>query len=155
MKTHIILHHSLTKDSGSVSWDAIQRYHTDTLGWDDIGYHFGIERIGDAIHCLTGRPLEFVGAHCREQQMNIFGIGVCFVGNFDEDLPDTGALEQGKKLCASLCMILNIPVANILGHRECKPSKTCPGILFNLDEFRNGTSEMLTGKKYEHLKWKA
>jgi len=48
----IINHHSLTKDSGSVSWGAIRKWHMGLIGGEDnyytnhpmidIGYHFGL-----------------------------------------------------------------------------------------------------------------
>ena len=53
----IIIHHSATKDGRTFSWSAIRRYHVHTLGWTDIGYHAGIELIGDDFECLFGRAL--------------------------------------------------------------------------------------------------
>jgi len=32
--------------------------------------------------------------------------------------------------------LLDIPVGNILGHREVFPRKTCPGLKFDMDLFR-------------------
>lgn len=135
----IILHHSATKDSGTVSWNAIRRYHINECKWNDIGYHFGIEFIEDkgdpkgSYEILMGRTLDKVGAHTTGH--NSDGIGICFVGNFDEAPPPDGQWQAGLKLVRWLCGEFSISRGSIYGHRNFA-NKTCPGKMFSIDNFK-------------------
>jgi hypothetical protein len=152
MKNYIIIHHSLTKDGDTVSWGAIRRYHMEERGWDDIGYHFGIERINGRYEVLIGRMPNVVGAHCKELGMNSNAFGVCLVGNFDEAPPHPDQLFATQLLCAFLCREYHIPPANILGHRDiglligydwkAGQYKSCPGKLFDIESFRIEVAKM-------------
>jgi len=157
--TAIVLHHSLTADGASVSWDAIRRYHTSwrceghtirqdqvqallnqgapvERPWLDIGYHYGIERVGDRYEVLTGRMLNESGAHCREKGMNAKAIGICFIGNFDAVPVPVPQLALGLRLVRSLMELFGIKLGSIYGHRELAPHKSCPGRRFDLHQFR-------------------
>jgi hypothetical protein len=50
----IILHHSATADGPTVSWGAIRRFHVVECAWGAIGYHYGIELVGDYYEVLIG-----------------------------------------------------------------------------------------------------
>ena len=110
----IVLHHSLTKDGMTVSWNAIRNYHMHKLRWRDIGYHLGIEWIGRMhethrqYEILMGRMLNDTGAHCRG--MNTKSIGICFLGNFDLEKPPLEQWWKGVKLVRSLMEIFDIPM---------------------------------------------
>ena len=142
--TKIILHHSATKDSGTVSWNAIRRYHVNVCSWGDIGYHFGIEFITDpgdpkgSYEIITGRTLDRAGAHTSGQ--NSSSIGVCFVGNFDEGPVPPEQWRQGVKIVKWLCTHYGILPKDIYGHREFSP-KTCPGAQFDIEAFRKDVKE--------------
>ncbi len=141
----IILHHSATKDSGTVSWNAIRRYHVNECAWAEIGYHFGIEHIADSgdpqgsYEILLGRMIDQNGAHTTGQ--NGQAIGICFVGNYDEVEPSKEMLWQGVKLCAWLCRQLIIDPTQIFGHREFA-NKTCPGNLFDVERFKQEVARL-------------
>ena len=128
----IILHHSLTKDSETVSWGAIRRYHID-MGWVDIGYHYGIELLRDQYEILLGRMPDEVGAHTKGY--NTGSIGICFVGNYDLIMPPKEMWNLALVLVRYLCRTYKIPHDLIYGHRNFSP-KTCPGLLFNVDKFK-------------------
>ena len=129
----IIIHHSLTKDSGSVSWQAIRRHHIETNGWSDIGYHFGIELVGAEFEILVGRPLDRAGAHTIGE--NGRAIGVCCVGNFDPAPPPKEMIDRLVRFCTALCRQLAIDRNMIFGHCHFA-AKSCPGEKFPLDEVR-------------------
>ena len=120
----IIVHHSLTKDGQTVSWGAIRKYHIETNGWIDIGYQFGLELIGIYCEILLGRMWDEVGAHTIG--MNDKSIGICFIGNYDENFPSQVMLDKGLLLISSLMDTFNIPKQNIKGHCEYA-QKSCPG----------------------------
>lgn len=135
--SNIIIHHSLTKDGQTVSWNAIRRYHIHKLGWIGIGYHFGIELINGHFEVLMGRMMNVEGAHCRGGGMNHKSWGICMVGNFDIVKPENVQVAVLKNLVKSLMEIGDIPIENIYPHRYFAPHKTCPGRLFPWDEFIN------------------
>ena len=130
----IIIHHSLTGDSRTVSWNAIRRYHKYTLRWNDIGYHYGIELVGSHYEVLLGRMMNVQGAHTRGYNQD--SLGICFVGDFDDRPPASGQWELGIRLVKSLIEVLEIPVSSVLGHHELASWKSCPGEKFNMGLFR-------------------
>ena len=128
----IIIHHSLTHDSGTVSWGAIRNYHIYTNGWDGIGYHYGIEIIGGQIETLLGRFDTIQGAHCRGN--NNDSIGICVVGNYDLRAPSNSIWLAAVNLTKHLMKIHSIQT--IQGHNELNPGKSCPGKYFDMNKFR-------------------
>ena len=128
----IILHHSLTKDSGTVSWGAIRRYHLNK-GWANIGYHWGIEKINGHYEILLGRFEDEQGAHCKSHNQD--SLGICFIGNFDLRPPTPKQFELGVNLVKVLITKYGIKPNFVFGHNHFS-SKTCPGKLFDIEKFR-------------------
>ena len=132
----IVLHHSLTRDGDTVSWDAIRRHHTDPNGppqyrMRDIGYHAGVEMIGGAYEVLFGRPLDWFGAHTVGA--NRTHLGFIFVGNFDGAPPEDDMLEVAcERAIRPWMKAFGIGVTDIRRHSDFAP-KTCPGRVFDLN----------------------
>lgn len=140
----IILHHSATVDSGTVSWLAIRAHHI-ARGFSDIGYHFGIEYVKNSAArvapvVMLGRSLLEPGAHTKGA--NPDSIGICVTGNFDIRAPSAEIEQKVVDLCHWLCILYRIEPSQIYGHRDFA-AKSCPGREFPLSAIRTEVAERL------------
>ena len=122
--TLIIIHCSATPEGRSFGFEQCREDHIRHRGFKDIGYHFYITRDGD-IH--RGRPLEQVGAHCRNH--NRHSVGICYEGGLDRRgrPKDTRTLEQKASLLALVRELKRVfPQALVVGHHDLNPQKVCP-----------------------------
>lgn len=129
----IIIHHSLTKDNVLLSdFDAIKRYHMQTNGWSDIGYHWILEKINNKWVWNEGRKENVSGAHCKEQNMNFKSIGICVVGNFDVEIPTPEIYQLVADKCKDIMKRWTINA--IETHNKYATYKSCPGNNFKIEE---------------------
>jgi uncharacterized protein with LGFP repeats len=78
---------------------AIYRYHTQTLGWFDIGYNFLVDRFGRTWVGRSGGPSRLVrGAHTLG--FNSRSVGVAVLGNTDSEVPTHEAVRALVQLAA-------------------------------------------------------
>ena len=127
----VTVHHSaelagvLRRSSKNESSDAIrkiQKYHQDTHGWGDIGYHYLIDPSG---RIFEGRSLRWQGAHAGANN-NPHNIGICLLGNFEREAPSNSAMRSLESLVAQLRARYGISSERVFGHGELKTT-ACPG----------------------------
>jgi hypothetical protein len=168
----IVWHHSYSKDNNDCDdWSGIMRYHTSyrvdgnivsrqefenrqdkKIGktfqrpWTDIGYHGGVERIDDQVVWRSGRPWTRSGAHAGHPGNNMFNekyLGLCCVGNFDANAPDSDKWDFCLQATREIMKAFKIPKEKVLGHRETyglvglPVGKNCPGSKWDMDAFRS------------------
>jgi len=126
--TGIVVHHSESKDTTRLDTRRIRSLHVDRKGWDDVGYHFLVEKVGTSYEVIAGRPLDMSGAHARGS--NTTHIGVCLVGNFNSCDPPQAQLEVAARHIRGLMKALKIPKSAIRLHREVNETD-CPGTRFS------------------------
>lgn len=137
---YIILHHSATPDGILSDWEAIRKYHIEVNGWNDIGYMWGIDRVLGKPIIQRGRAESEIGAHAIG--FNQRSIGICIVGNYDLVPLEDDKRELLYWLIRDIRGRYNIPIGNILGHRETyvlrgvPVEKTCPGTQIDLNKIR-------------------
>lgn len=105
---------------------AIERYHSATLGWQGVGYSFLISRDGTI---FEGRGWGRSGAHTETR--NSTALGVCFLGHGDVQPATEAQWSAARWLIAEGIRLGHLTLnPKISGHRNySKKGKTCPGNL--------------------------
>jgi len=141
----IVVHCSASDDDQDIGVEEIRAMHL-KRGFTDIGYHYGIERVGGGLSLQIGRPESQPGAHTKEMHMNLKSIGICVVGNFDLAPPGLEVMRFLADIVKRKGAEYGIPFNAVLGHREVGlmagfdwrkgQYKSCPGKHFQMDLLR-------------------
>lgn len=123
---YIVLHH--TDGPAHQAIEEIDAEHK-AQGWAGVGYHRVIDDDGQI---MTGRPDDVQGA--QAQDLNRVSIGVAVTGDMMNHLPPQAQWNGMIHCLAVECDRWDIPVKNIIGHRDVArivgdPSvaTSCPG----------------------------
>lgn len=142
--THLVVHHTATGVATPYEAlvNSIWQYHTNTLGWGDIGYNWLIAPDGTLYEGRAGGDHVAGGHMCAR---NGYTMGVGLLGDFTNAQPTDSALATLRQLlayhsCAFRLNPLDSAVhvrsgyflPRIIGHRDgCNPGYTeCPGAQF-------------------------
>lgn len=160
-----IVHHTAHNSSTSVANGytraeapglvrAMHRYHTQALGWADIGYNILVDRFGTV---YEGRKGGFtngvIGAHAAGWNTGSFGVSV--IGNFVDVQAPAAAIEALTEVIAIKSVIHRIDPTGwtdqvgtgawrptIIGHRDVGQT-ACPGRIHGLlPQIRDNASEV-------------
>jgi N-acetyl-anhydromuramyl-L-alanine amidase AmpD len=120
----IAVHCSATPPDMDIGVEDIRKWHKEQ-GWDDVGYHYVIQRDG---LLEAGRPLDVQGAHVAGH--NHESVGICLVGGVNKRKePDANfTAAQYASLESIIALILpRFPGAVVRGHRDFPGvTKACP-----------------------------
>ncbi len=128
---YVVLHHSATNEGNANNFD---RYHREEKKWSHgLAYHFVIGNgngSGNGEIEVGGRwKKQIHGAHTANMDLNRISIGICLVGNFEEDNEPTD--NQFKSLISLVTYFskrYNIPKSRIVRHSQVRQKGTaCPG----------------------------
>lgn len=99
------------------------------LGAGDLAYHFVIDRRGVV---WEGRPLCYQGAHAGNSLANRGNVGVCLLGNFNVQNPNSDQTRALRDLLNKLMARYRLAGSDVYTHREVKAqyglaTTDCPG----------------------------
>ena len=168
---YIVLHHSATdyqqnaedttgKQIGKTICDRAQEKWKKEYPDYICDYHFIIGHTGEVFKV---QPVEQPSWHCTNYQANLVSVGICFLGNFENIEMPTEQFNAGVELIRALVKQYNVPLINILRHRDIVSDLTgktnstqCPGKNFPyvhmLDSLRDGEPFFDIGEDYPYIK---
>ncbi len=115
----LVIHHSAVPST--VGPQQIAAYHVNRLDWPGVGYHFLVAEDGII---YQANPVETVSYHAAK--VNPRGVGICFLGNFEQEVPPPAQLLAGAHLVSWLMQELSVDLDEVKGHKELMGT-ACPG----------------------------
>lgn len=119
----LIVHHSASPRATTTKLD-IDKWHRQR-GFSQIGYHKVVEGSGNIV---SGRPENVQGAHAKGA--NHDSLGVCVVGNFENESPTAAQINSLVKVLVEWCKKYNLKPTDVYGHTNTPGNVTktsCPG----------------------------
>jgi len=98
----------------------VREYHR-SRNFQDIGYHFAIDRAGRVWQL---RSLRYQGQHVRYN--NEHNIGVVVLGNFEMQAPSAAQKDKMRSFGSVLRKQYSLPISRVKTHREIVTTE-CPG----------------------------
>jgi hypothetical protein len=148
---YVVLHHSAAVGG---NYDQIDREHRKILGYDGCGYHFvignGTGSADGQIEVAQRWNNQKQGAHCRNARshdVDEYGIGICLVGDFDQQPPTPRQVAAVQALIAYLGQRYHIEPGRIATHAHLAATPTgCPGKFFPSESLLATTRGAFTGR---------
>jgi len=135
---YIIVHNSATRQGNAKAFD---NYHRNVRKMQNgLAYHFVIgngSSSGDGEIEIGNRWVRQInGGHVASDYLNNISIGICFVGDFNRDLPtkaQAAALQELITYLRQRCGRVQGKLTIVRGHKQINPKPTdCPGDRFPL-----------------------
>lgn len=141
---HLIVHHSASSNSNTDYINVVRNIyllHTQSNGWDDIGYNFLVAQDGTIFEGRDNQGIDssdnIKGAHFCGKNDNTMGI--CLLGNYEKQAPSEATIQSLKSLLVWKCFKEDLDalgesrhpaggnfLEHIAGHRDgC--ATACPG----------------------------
>ncbi len=135
---YVVLHHSATDEGNASNFD---RYHREKRKWPlGLAYHFVIGNGNGSgngeIEVGKRWEKQIHGAHTANMDLNRIAIGICLVGNFEEDnKPTNNQFESLTSLVNYVSKRYKIPDPNVIMHNQVVQKGTvCPGKNFPYEQ---------------------
>jgi N-acetyl-anhydromuramyl-L-alanine amidase AmpD len=135
----IVIHHSATRVGSAEAFDHSHRARGMENG---LAYHFvidnGSQGTDDGFVETGDRWIRQIhGGHCKQDDVNQTGIGICLVGDFSRDEPTEKQMQSLVLLIRGLQDQFHIPADQVVGHGEIIGEfSECPGHKFPWDDLR-------------------
>ncbi|OGS14397.1 MAG: hypothetical protein A2234_11125 [Elusimicrobia bacterium RIFOXYA2_FULL_58_8] len=121
---HTQAHYPGTYEEAVAEIQFIQDFHQTGRGWNDIGYHFLIDPLGNI---FEGRPLNVVGAHTKGH--NTSNVGISMMGSFHppaSHLLTAAAVNSFAPVGTYLKDTYTVNKSSFYAHRDLQKTD-CPG----------------------------